>query len=107
MSSLSELRKELRELRKESVKPVSRMRKGDIMSEIERMREVRETTAAPAATPSAPNKKVAPKRATVKEAKVAEFSVAPVKAAPKAAKKGGMSKAQMRAMLEELTSDEE
>jgi hypothetical protein len=34
--NLASLRSELRELRKESVKPVSRMKKGDIIAELER-----------------------------------------------------------------------
>ena len=38
MSSLAELRKELREHRKTSVLPVSRMKKGDVMLELERRR---------------------------------------------------------------------
>lgn len=54
--SLAEMRKELRDMRKEFVKPVSRMKKGDISNEINALRERRETTPAPAATPSAPPK---------------------------------------------------
>ena len=103
--SLSELRKELKELRKEHVKPVSRMKKGDIAAELEKLRERRETVPPVAATEGAPSAKMAPKKSNVKVSKEKEHPVAPV-AAPKPAKKG-MSKAMMRAMLDEMTSDEE
>jgi len=69
MSGLSELRKELRDLRKEHVKPVSRMKKSDISMEIEKLRGVRETTAPVAAVPSAPPKELKSRVETVKEAK--------------------------------------
>ena len=69
MSSLAEMRAELREMRKEQVKPVSRMRKGDISAEIERLRNMRETTPAPAATPSAAPRKQEPSVEGVKDAK--------------------------------------
>ena len=69
MSSLAEMRAELREMRKEHVKPVSRMRKGDISVEIERLRHMRETTPAPAATPSAAPRKQEPSVEGVKDAK--------------------------------------
>ena len=36
--SLSEMKKELRELRKQSIKPVSRMKKADVMSELEKLK---------------------------------------------------------------------
>lgn len=104
--SLSDLRKELRDMRKESMKPVSKMKKGDCAMEIEKMKSMRETVPAIATTLSAASKKMAPKKDTVKKMKEAEMPMAPMKAAPKP-KKGGMSKAQMRAMLDELTSDEE
>ena len=67
--SLSDMRKELREMRKETVKPVSRMRKGDISAEIERLRNLRETTPPAAATPSAPVRKQDPSVEDVKSVK--------------------------------------
>ena len=71
MSSLAEMRAELREMRKTHAasKPVSRMRKGDISAEIERLRNMRETTPAPAATPSAAPRKQEPSVEGVKDAK--------------------------------------
>lgn len=78
MPNAKELKDELRKLRKESVKPVSKMRIADVASEIERLRGKREDTPAVASTPAekAP-KKMASKIKDVKEAKEAEFPVAP------------------------------
>lgn len=77
MSDLSSLRAELRELRKVHVKPVSRMKKGDISIEVNKLREIRETTPPVAAVPSAPIKELKSAVKTVKEAKKHEFPVAP------------------------------
>ena len=125
--SLAELRAELRALRKESVKPVSRMRKGDISSEIDRLRGAREETPAVAAVPSVPPRRAHPAAESLKAAKESEFPVAPESsgtkkgmprktarkayepeapaAAPKAAPK--MSKKDMMAFLSKLMSDDE
>jgi hypothetical protein len=84
--STSDLRKELRELRKEHVKPVSRMKKGDISNEISKLREMRETVPAAAAVPSAPAKVLASRVETVKQAKAKEFPVAPAAPVKKAAR---------------------
>ena len=92
MSSLAEMRAELREMRKEHVKPVSRMRKGDISAEIERLRHMRETTPAPAATPSAAPRKQESASETIKEAKRTEFPVAPGKAVKDGMKKPSQEK---------------
>ena len=117
--SLKEMRDELRALRKEKTKPVSRMKKADIASEIEKMKSVRETTPAPAATPSVAPKKMKPAVESVKEAKAAQFPVAPAKAvkeakapkAPKAAPKAEpekkKSKMERLKELMEEASDEE
>jgi hypothetical protein len=109
--SLSELRKELKALRKEHVKPVSRMKKADCADELDRLRRMREETPAAAAVPSAPMRKSKMAVESIKEAKRMEFPVKPAeKMMPKAAaapKKKGLSKSALRAMLEELTSDEE
>ena len=114
MPKIDELRTELRALRKDAVKPVSRMKKGDISAEIERMRGYREETPAAAAVPSAPQRMAKAAAESIKEAKRHEFPVAPAPAAkkkapaaPAAPAKKGMTKAKMRAMLEEMTSDEE
>lgn len=85
--SAKELRDELRALRKDSAKPVSRMRIADVASEIERLKGKREDTPLVAATPAHKEpKKMAAKIADAKEAKAAEFPVAPSPDAPK--KKG-------------------
>jgi hypothetical protein len=97
MSELAEMRKQLKEMRKEAVKPVSRMRKADISVEIERMKKLREQTPAPASVPSAASKKVKPVVESVKKAKAAEFPVAPVKEE----KKKAPAKKAEKAMKEE------
>lgn len=84
--SAADLRKELRELRKEKVKPVSRMRVGDISAEIEKLRGAREETPAVASMPSAPMKKSKAAVETIKEAKAKEFPVAPASASEKPAR---------------------
>lgn len=71
--SLADMRKELRDMRKEFVKPVSRMKKGDISHEINALRERRETTPAAAATPSAPPKGMKADVENVKDVKKAVF----------------------------------
>ncbi len=88
MPSAKELKDELRKLRKEAVKPVSKMRIADVASEIERLKGKREETPSVASTPAekAP-KKMAPKMKDVKEAKEHEFPTAPMEAK----KKGGKS----------------
>lgn len=78
--SAAELRAELRALRKEHVKPVSRMRMGDISAEIEKLRHARETVPAVEAVPSAPLKKMKAAATSIKEAKRMEFPVAPADA---------------------------
>ena len=120
--SAAELRKELRELRKEHVKPVSRMRMGDVSAEIQRLREAREETPAVSSVPSAPPRKMQAAVESIKKAKAAEFPVAPAtgtkkgmerKTARKAyedtpteKKKSKMDK--LMAMLDEMTdSDDE
>lgn len=83
--SAAELRAELRALRKDHVRPVSRMKVGDISEEIEKLRNARETTPAVDAVPSAPLKKMEAAVKSVKEAKKMEFPMKPsaeVKAAP-------------------------
>ena len=115
MSSLKEMRDELRALRKESVKPVSKMRKGDIAAELEKMRETREETPPVAAVGGAKTKKLAPATESVKKAKEKEFPVRPSdgekkakKSAPAAAPakaKPKMTKAMLRAMMEGMASD--
>jgi len=124
-SDLASLRAELRELRKQHVKPVSKMRKGDISEEVRKLRETRETTPPVAAVPSAPVKELHSVVETVKEAKKKEFPVAPAEmpkkkvSGPKsssgstAAAKGKkdvvakkVSKADLMRLLEKMSDDE-
>lgn len=91
MPSAAELKAELRALRKEKVRPVSRMKVSDVSAEIERLRGHREETPAPAATPSSKPKKMAPAVETIKAAKASEFPTAPADMSVKVAK--GKSKA--------------
>ena len=120
---LKSLRDELRKLRKEKVKPVSRMKKADISAELEKLRVSREETAAPAAVPSAPLKKSKAAVETVKQAKATEFPVVPEgsgtkkgmerKTARKAyedtpgEKKKSSKKDMMMALMKMMESDEE
>lgn len=113
MSNLAEMRKQLRELRRDHVKPVSRMKKADIATEIEKLREKRETTPPVAAVRGAGVRKSEAAVESIKAAKRDEFPVKPSKSAkePKApapkAEKARLSKAQMLAMISEMSSDEE
>ena len=101
MPSAKELRDELRALRKDAVKPVSKMRKGDIAAEIERLKVGREETPAPAAVPSAPLKKSQSAVETVKEAKKMEFPVKPSASAKKSG--GGAGKSSAAASKESVS----
>lgn len=107
MPSLAEMRKELKELRKASKEhaPVSKLKKADVASALEKMKSLRETTPAPAAVPSAAPRKMVAKAANVKESKAKEHPVAP---AAVEKKKKGMSKSALMALLNEMSdSDEE
>lgn len=77
--TLKELRDELRALRKDHVKPISKMRKGDISAEIEMLKRGRAETPAAAATPSASHNLLVAAAESVKEAKASEFPMAPSK----------------------------
>lgn len=111
------MKKELRELRKEKVKPVSRMRKADIASELEKLRGTRDETPPVASTVGPVPKKMNGKVADVKKAKEHEFPVAPTEAPKKKATVVGgggavgakpkISKSMLRSMLEDLTSSDE
>lgn len=91
MKSAKEMRDELRLLRKDAVKPVSKMRKGDISAEIERLRAGREETPAAAAVPSAPKKKSMSAVESIKEAKMMEFPQKPSAGEKKSAMGAGKS----------------
>ena len=75
--SLSEMRAELRELRKSHPdhKPVSKMRKGDVSEMIQRLKVGREETPAVASVTSAPAKMYKSAVESVKEARADEFPV--------------------------------
>lgn len=89
MPSAKELRDQLRDLRKDTVKPVSKMRKEDVSAEIQRLRGAREETPAVAAVPSTKAKAMKSTVETIKEAKAMEFPTAPMGADTK--KKSGKS----------------
>ena len=119
MSDLKSMREELRRLRKESQKPVSRMKKADISAEIEKMKVRREETPPVASTEGAKPKKMAPAVESVKEAKKKEFPVVPTESKAKSSKKSAPSEAsapapkkkskmaRLMAMMEELSDEEE
>lgn len=123
--SLKDMRDELRKLRKEAMKPTSRMKKADIAAELEKLRGKREETPPVASTVGAKPKKMEAKIADVKVAKEKEFPTKPVeeskkKASGKSAKKAtvvggegavGVStkmskKAMMMKMLEDMSDSE-
>lgn len=86
MSSLKEMRDQLRELRKQHPEhmPVSKMRKADVSSMIQKLKVHREETPAPAlASPSAP-KMYKSAVESVKKAKASEFPLDMHAPAPKA-----------------------
>jgi len=87
--SLADMRKELRALKKEHERPISRMKKMDISSEIERLRRVRETTPPVVAVPS--HKEKAPVE-KVSKVKKGEFPVVPADQPSKPAKAPAVSK---------------
>ena len=121
--SLKDMRDELRALRKESVKPVSRMKKGDIASELERLRGVRESVPPVASVHGAKPKEMKAKIADAKVAKEHEYPVAPSDEKKKGGKKlSAMASktasadsapkktdklAKLKAMLEAMSSDSE
>jgi hypothetical protein len=78
MSSLAEMRKQLREARKETVKPVSRMKKGDVLMELEKLKNKREETPPVASTTGAAPKKMEAVQSDVKVAKEKGFPTKPV-----------------------------
>ncbi len=116
------MRDELRALRKESVKPVSRMKKADCAAELEKLRGKREETPPVASVGGEKKpKKMVGSVADVKEAKAKEF---PTKPSDEKKKSGGkkstvvggsgavgekskISKDMLRKMIEDMSSDEE
>lgn len=89
MSSLAEMRDELRNLRKSHPEhmPVSKMRKADISSMIQKLKVSREETPSVAlASPSGP-KMFKSASESIKKAKAEEFPLAPHSEMPKSAPK--------------------
>lgn len=117
------MRDELRALRKESVKPVSRMKKADCAAELEKLRGKREEVPPVAAVQGhkAPKKMVA----VEKDVKVAKEMGFPVKPAEESKKKTGekksttavgksavgekpkVTKDMLKKMIEDMASDSE
>lgn len=120
--SLKDMRDELRALRKESMKPVSRLKKADCQAELERLRGMRESVPPVASVGGAKPKKMMPKESDVKMMKTKEFPMAPVEEKKKGGKKSsGMAvgksavadapakKSKMErlmAMIDEMSDDE-
>lgn len=117
MSDLKAMRDELRKLRKEAMKPVSRMKKADISAEIEKMKVHREETPPVASTEGIKPKKMKPAVESIKEAKKKEFPMVPTvekaskgKAEAKEApvpKKKSSKLAKLMKIMDSLSSDEE
>ena len=119
MPSAKELRDELRAMRKEAVKPVSKMRKGDVAAEIEKLKAGREETPAPAATPSsATKKKMISAVEDVTSAKRMEFPQKPSAGMKKSATAAGKPSAadgskkkskldKLMAMMDEMTDTDD
>jgi hypothetical protein len=102
MSSLAEMRKQLREARKETVKPVSRMRKGDVLLELEKLKGSRESVPPVASTVGAKGKKMMSSVADVKVAKEASFPMKPVEES-KATKSKGVAAAKTPGAMKKAT----
>ena len=77
MTTAKDLKDELRALRKEHQKPVSRMRVADISAEIQRLKGHREETPHIASQPSGVAKKSRASVESLKEAKENEFPMKP------------------------------
>jgi len=118
MPGVSDLRKELKELRKASKAhtAVSRMKKEDISAEIQRLKGVREETPAVASVSSVPPRKMETDFETIKEARAKEFPMKPTKAdkardvSTTVAKKAPAPKkklSKMEKLMAMLDSDEE
>jgi len=122
MTTAKELQAELRALRKDHVRPVSRMKVADISAEIQRLKGHREETPAVAAVPSAPIKKSKAAVESIKEAKQHEFPMKPdqqISAAPKKGAKAGKApkdvvsaavskkKSKLEKLMEMMDSDDE
>jgi 3-methyladenine DNA glycosylase AlkC len=105
-TELAKLRAELRELRKQTVKPVSRMRKGDISAELAQMRIKSDDTPAAGKMNQSGSRKMIPAAQTIKEAKRMEFPVKPSKSEMSAKKKAPASQKKMKIVEVEVTDSE-
>jgi 3-methyladenine DNA glycosylase AlkC len=103
-TELAKLRAELRELRKQTVKPVSRMRKGDISAELAQMRIKSDDTPAAGRMSQSGSRKMIPAADTIKEAKRKEF---PVKPSSATKKKASAPQKKMKIVEIEVTDDED
>lgn len=116
--SLAEMRAAIREDRKATMKPVSRMTKGECLLAMEKIKGTREETPPVASTVGATPKKMEAKIADVKVAKEKEFPSKPVEeskakkskgsALPKTtdAPKKSDKMAKLMKMLEAMSDDE-
>lgn len=122
MSDLKDMRAQLRALRRENLKPVSRMRKADISAELNSLgHHLADTPSVGLGSPIKARQSRS-EAETIKEAKAHEFPVAPAKAVAKPAAKKPVAKAAAAApapkkkasklatlmrLLEEQSSDDE
>jgi hypothetical protein len=122
MTTAKELQAELRALRKDHVRPVSRMKVADISAEIQRLKGHREETPAVAAVPSAPIKKSKSAVESIKEAQQHKFPMKPDQGITAAPKKGAKAekapkdvvsaavlkkKSKLEKLMEMMDSDDE
>ena len=106
-TELARLRAELRELRKQTVKPVSRMRKGDISAELAQLRIANDDTPAAGRMSQSGSRKMIPAADTIKEAKRMEFPVKPSKSEMSTKKKAAAPQKKMKIVEIQVTDSED
>ena len=107
MPKLADMRAELRALRKETGhRPISKLKKDDVAKELERLREMRETTPPVAATHSEKRRAAEPRSVDIHTSKESEHKVKPApaekKGKPVLGKAAGGQKKSGSAKLEKL-----
>ena len=105
-AELAKLRAELRELRKQSVKPVSRMRKADISAELAAMRIKNDDTPAAGRMSQSRPRRIESASETIQEAKRREFptKISKSESAPK--KKASAPVKKMKTVTVQVTDSE-
>lgn len=105
-TELAKLRAELRELRKQSVKPVSRMRKADISAELAAMRIKNDDTPAAGRMSQSRPRRMESASDTIQEAKRMEFPTKIVKSDSAPKKKASAPMKKMKIVEVEVTDSE-